>query len=69
MKKRYLLDDGTGKDITAELEDGVLNVKMTFFVDKDLTIEEVCENIGWKVVEEQTFEKPKLVTLERNDNV
>ena len=67
MKVIYTLMDDNSRDMRATLEDGILKVTMEFFVDKGLTIEEVCEIIGWKVIEKQEIEPPKVIKLERKD--
>ena len=67
MRKVYTLIDEAGREMKAEMKDGELKVTMTFYPEKESTIEEVCDTLGWTVVEVSTFDEPKVIKFDRKD--
>lgn len=67
MKTVYTITDGQGRLMNAEVEDGHVKVTMNFCVDKDLTVDEVFEKLGWTITGKQKFHKPKVVPLTQKE--
>jgi hypothetical protein len=65
MKKVYEVVDEYDHQLTAVLEDGELRVTMTFYPD-DLTIEGICDEMGWRIIEEKVYHKPEIVLLRKD---
>lgn len=66
MKTVYTITDQHGREMSAELHGGCLKVTMTFYPEESLTMEEVCESMGWKITEEQEYRKPEIVQLRKD---
>ena len=65
MKKKFVLTDPVGRYMTAVYDDeeGLLKVTTYLYPQEGVPIEEALEMSGFKILQEETFEKPKVVSL------
>lgn len=67
MKTVYTITDDKGRLMGAEVEDGHIKVTMNFCVNKDLTVDEVFETLGWTILNKQNYKEPKVIPFRRKE--
>lgn len=63
MKKYQILDDSGRLMVAEKAKDGCLKVTMTFYPNESLTMEEVCDIMGWEITKVIEYTKPKVLPL------